>query len=183
MQLFSNKSVQHGFGVTGVLAIVVVVALLGFGGWYVWQAQNKSSNHSAASKQTTQTDPNEGYVVIKEWGVRFKPVSGLDGLTYALRNSGDTAVFSTQQLTTIDARCDAQNSSYSGIGSVIRTITGSAGRFSGIPLTTVNGYDYHYQGAGQAVCVYDATDEAGQTLLQDSGRNFSESIKSLETVQ
>ncbi|HXH26673.1 MAG TPA: hypothetical protein VNG90_02170 [Candidatus Acidoferrum sp.] len=181
-----NNKTQSGFGVVEIIIAVLVVAALAYGGYRLYGHFSKpaaTSNTNSSQVTTTPTDPNAGYVVIKEWGVRFKPVSGLGELKYALRNSDSTVVFSTQQLIAADAHCDAQNSSYSGIGSITRTTTGSAAPFGGTLLTTVNGYDYYYEGAGQASCITDPNNLAGKTLLQTTDTEFSDSIKSLEAAK
>ena len=88
---------QKGFGAVGTVAIVLVLAILAFAGWYVWQKNNKKDaskpNGQTARNETKKpdeqkpTDPSEGgkYLVITEWGVRFPLPEVLKGnVTYSL---------------------------------------------------------------------------------------------------
>lgn len=102
-----QESNQSGFNAILVLVSVAVLTILGTIGWSVYskktqmnsQAQMVSqaqgvkapTNSQSAVQQATvtsdgkaqtqsQEDPNVGYVVIKEWGVRFKVVEGLEDL-------------------------------------------------------------------------------------------------------
>lgn len=58
---------QKGFGVVEVIVIIVVLALIVVGGWYVWQAQNRptgqqpSANTPSATNNNTAVDPYEGW--------------------------------------------------------------------------------------------------------------------------
>src|SRR5207302_6826042 len=95
---------QSGFGVIPIIVIVAIVVVLGLVDYQIYTAQmNKpAANSSTTNNQTSpassqpsnttpnpaqQADPNAGYVVIKEWNVRFKPVSGLTGVEYTKANS------------------------------------------------------------------------------------------------
>ncbi|MDQ7903069.1 hypothetical protein RB614_00855 [Phytohabitans sp. ZYX-F-186] len=71
-----------------IIAIVVVVAAVAFGGWYVWDknkddkpANNSATNTNQGSQGEEQADPSEGgqYLVISEWGVRFELPEELKG--------------------------------------------------------------------------------------------------------
>ena len=54
------------------LLVLILIGGAGFGGWKYWQTQKTN---------TTQKDPTEGgkYLVIKEWGVRFRLPEDLRG--------------------------------------------------------------------------------------------------------
>jgi prepilin-type N-terminal cleavage/methylation domain-containing protein len=83
---------QKGFSVIEILLVVVVVGLIGVVGWLVYDHQNSKAAQTANTQVgTTQKAPNEGYVVVKEWGLRFKAPSGLADIKYAIH--GDTLAF------------------------------------------------------------------------------------------
>lgn len=74
------SSEKKGFSVLVVTFIIVVVGLIGFGGWYVLEQKDKnqdkrdeSSSLSSSNTQNQVLDPTENgkYLVIKEWGVRL----------------------------------------------------------------------------------------------------------------
>lgn len=98
-----KKMHADGFSVVGIVVIVLVIAAIGLGGWYVW---NKNKNDEAANKKNssatqnnannqsdntkTQTDPSEGgkYLVINEWEVRIPIPSELMGqVEYGIRKN------------------------------------------------------------------------------------------------
>lgn len=83
---------SQGFALTGIVVIVTVLAVAGFGGWYVWDKNRSAGNDLKSADTTSQngqnqqpskpsttetakeaSDPSEGgkYLVIREWGVRF----------------------------------------------------------------------------------------------------------------
>jgi hypothetical protein len=196
--LASNK--QSGFSaVIGIIAIVLVVGITVFIGWRLY-SQSKQANSSSSTTQNTtrtpvsrnnqnatppqQTDPNAGYFVIKEWGVRFKAASELNGLEYALRFNDSMAVFSTPSITAVDTRCGIQGADDDGIDSVSRYATNAQQPATEAwYITTINGYNYYFGGSGGADCVSNANDTAGQNLRQMQQSSFSSSIKSLEEEQ
>lgn len=97
---------QSGFSVVEVLLIVSVVGIIGFGGWYVW---DKNQDDNPEQTNTTQQqpnniepnnepvaieeakDPNQGYLVLEEWGLRFKIPDDLTDVEYQIHE--DTASF------------------------------------------------------------------------------------------
>ncbi len=96
------KKHQNGFAALEIMIAVVVIGLLGVAGWLVFNRQTGSPNDSAQTSQETssneenqtntdKTDPNEGYVVLDEWGLRFKAPSGIDDVEYVI--IGDTVAF------------------------------------------------------------------------------------------
>jgi len=58
---------QLGFGVVEVVIIVVVLALIGVGGWYVWEANHKSP--STASNSNTPTNNSNTTNTAKTLGL------------------------------------------------------------------------------------------------------------------
>src|SRR3982750_1646688 len=75
----------RGFSTLLVVA-VLVIAGLGFGGWWVFAKRNTPSVHPASTKNkanatTQESDPSKDreYLVIKEWGVRFRLPDELRG--------------------------------------------------------------------------------------------------------
>jgi hypothetical protein len=93
------KTNQKGFGVVEVLIILVVVSLIAGTGWYVMnkkKAPNKT-NVNATTQQEQQSatieevaeskpDANASYLVINEWGLRFKTPNGLADVTYTIHS-------------------------------------------------------------------------------------------------
>ena len=104
---------QKGFTAIEAVLIVVILAIIGGTGYYVYQANNKSTDtqntaqlnaesavpHKAAGKTT--------YTTITEWGVRA-PYSGSLKLQYTLSSDGKQADFTSDKLVATDAACTDQ---------------------------------------------------------------------------
>lgn len=99
MKLKNNQSgLAH---VAVILLAVVVIGVVGFAGWKVWDSTRTDSSTQSTTPTTTSAttdtsqeptvDPNEGYLVIKQWGLRFKTPSGLTGVKYVIND--DTVAF------------------------------------------------------------------------------------------
>ncbi|MGD8373473.1 MAG: hypothetical protein PVI21_01275 [Candidatus Woesebacteria bacterium] len=193
---------QKGFSPILIIITIATIALLGFIAWRVWDAnQNKSTNNNQStnqaettentnsqSQQTTKptqtTDPNQGYVVIKEWGVRFKPVEGLDAEDVVYKISQDEngygfVAFSTKNLISLDAACSVDDLP---IGTITRTgpqgIDDGAVRITIDDAIEIDGYYYLYMGP-QALC---GTSNAADVEQSAERELLSESVKTLEKV-
>lgn len=190
-----SRQKQAGFGMAVIITtIVVVLAVGGLVAWRVYvankqSAQNNSSQPVAtpASQSTTpipQSDPNAGYVVIKEWGVRFKPVDGLKRVIYGPVVQPDTSVatmgFSTDELVAADANC-----------TVARGAIGVLTRMTSIPESMppsfvaatihIGAYYYYYAGV-QAVCA-DKPGTSTDQLQVQTGNLLRTSIATLEAAK
>jgi len=99
-----QKSKEQGFGTVPIVLAVAVVCLIGGVGWYVWQqaqkrgmqASSTTGQNNQAGKNNNSTDPSEGgkYLVIREWGVRFRLEEMAKGqaLTYKYDGSDSSNV-------------------------------------------------------------------------------------------
>ena len=128
---------QQGFSLAIISIIVLALCIAGIIVWRVYdsnqhkqdsQWQASSTNQTTSTATTTdntqqsaqKTDPNAGYIVIKEWGVRFKPVDGLDGVVYGVGfnkvSSTEEARFSTTQLAEYSNSCGVGTDSQPPLG-------------------------------------------------------------------
>jgi prepilin-type N-terminal cleavage/methylation domain-containing protein len=98
------KRNEKGFSVVEVLVVIIIVGLIAAIGWFVVGKQKDKATNSDATKNTTQqtadkdttqettkANPNEGFLVVKEWGLRFKTPTGLADVKYAIHD--DTLAF------------------------------------------------------------------------------------------
>jgi type II secretory pathway pseudopilin PulG len=140
------KNNQKGFGVVEILVVIVVIGLLGTVGWLVYNRQKTKTTEyptsqtntieqkeEATAEPTNKTDPNGGYFVVKEWGLRFKAPSGLTDIRYTIH--GDTlAFFAKPTGTDVQYRTDydkyADGLSEYAIGNLYRS-TNSTKPFAG----------------------------------------------------
>lgn len=114
----SKEQTQRGFGAVGTVAIVLILAVLAFAGWYVWQKNSNKKDTNKPNGQTSQNqnndtkkpdeqkpvDPTEGgkYLVITEWGVRF-PLSAqlqndVDYGIFTFKNGDQAAYFASKNI-------------------------------------------------------------------------------------
>ena len=122
----SRREQQAGFSIVIVLAVVAVFAILGTGGWIVYQHNRVKVTDAAAnstsstvqkttttqSAQTTST-ANESVINIPELGIQITVPNDIKDVSYkigtATLNDGRKetfASFTTKALSAIDAGCD-----------------------------------------------------------------------------
>ncbi len=160
-----NKK-SPGFSLPIAIVALLVIGALGFIGWRLYDA-NRSNQHpqSEVTANQQQVGPNEGYVVIKEWGVRFKPANGVGTVIYgalpaatvpyateelALPDGSIKIVISTKELAERGSDCGVEKNT-----TTPWTIYRSPQPLNvaqGVTLGKVGDYYYYYFGA-QAACV------------------------------
>jgi hypothetical protein len=108
-----------------IIIAILSVALIGAVGILFWQnfinkptekastdtamvAKADSKQAVSESPQATANNPNEGYLVLNDWGVRFKPTSSVK-ISYELKNDGHwngDYWFTTDTLKNLGGYCD-----------------------------------------------------------------------------
>ncbi len=166
-----KKLNQDGIASTLVILIVVLVLAVGGIGWYVYNAQKKTnstldnttksqSEPQKSTKPTTPTttkpvaDPNTGYLVVKEWGVKFKEGALTQDPEYAIKDD-HTLYLSTKTYSSKvgGSACGANGST----GQLIRGKAGYDTNGMGLAIEKVSSavkvgdYYYFWQGP-QAGC-------------------------------
>lgn len=162
----SRKS-EQGNVLEIVIIAVLALAVIGLLVWRFVDSNNKKTEEATTSTQTEQStetkdntkqsvqeaDLNEGYIVLEDWGVRFKP-SGGTRFSYSKTKDGDYYRFSTSVLENLGKYCEA---SEGGKGTVFRSPTKdpSDSVVYGLPLNNgqaINGYYYFMQGPQSMGC-------------------------------
>ncbi len=141
----------------------------------------KKSTSNTESNELTNTD-TEQYLVIKEWGVKFRINEGIKGTFYVL--NGNEARFSTETFAALDKYCDPRlkdgDSSYGGlVGTLVRgrqedrvgNMTAAEWDPAG---KTINGYYYYFLNA-QSPCTENHTNEE-----LSFSQNFKNALKTLQ---
>ncbi len=127
---------KHGFGLVGILLIVVVIGVVGFAGWYVVISKNskqnnsievvsKSNNAEPAIEANTSTENSNNtesisetndnfknsnikqeYLDIVEWGVRIPLSSEIRGAYYKVNDSFEQSASNPTSLTIYSEETD-----------------------------------------------------------------------------
>lgn len=120
------KKNQHGFSLSVVLVVILVLGVIGFAGWYLYE-QNKTSDATGSTIAQPQGAKQEGkadaaltnedkYLVIGQWGVKVKLDSNTQNATYSFESPDQTnfLTLSTPELDKISAtyeNCKGANKS------------------------------------------------------------------------
>ena len=117
-------STQNGFAVIEAILIVIILAIVGGTGLFVYQSSKSSDETLNAAAKVAQSSPPkvtkkivptlkaQNYFVVKEWGVRA-PYGGSDTLTYRFDNGLVTVI--SKQLAAANSGCATY-----GAGQIVR---------------------------------------------------------------
>lgn len=111
------KSGQKGFTVVEALLLLILLAIMGFTGYYVWHSQKQTNNSLNAASNTklaapakksiaSGTSKSSNMIVFKEFGVQIPASSALKGLTYTVSSGGINLI--TPELSAAIAKCNGQ---------------------------------------------------------------------------
>ena len=138
------KQNQQGFLIVEVLLLILVIAVLGLGGWYVWHSNHKSSTPTQATNSPTDTSTSENstkYLTITSQKVRLPLTSELSGLSAgSVEDSGystaDKSVTVTASELDKDWTCEADANGSKGIIGTISITTQAKRSGPGDPAVT-----------------------------------------------
>ena len=158
-----------------VLIFCFITLAAGIAWWLAWNATQSSSQ--STTSQTVQPNPNAGYVVIKEWGTRFKPADGLAGVVYyrVPQGNDDFLAFTTEDLAKADEHCGPTSGNIALAGVTRSKEPDSPG--SGQRYGPINGYYYYVRSSGAACSTTPNNLESGSRSL------LLQSLGSLEAAQ
>jgi hypothetical protein len=177
-----NIQKQHGFSALIIVLLIALVGVIGFVGWRMYDASQQANSQQATQNTNNQTqqptDPNEGYVVIKEWGVRFKPVEGLTGVEYFKPNAlnSDNVTFTTTELSRLSTYCSSKNGDI-----ILGLLSRSSAERERAGSVVAKIGEYYYQYAGpQAACTESSEHDAIESKTITA---LSKSLNSLEAAK
>lgn len=153
-----------------MLLIVVIIGILGFAGYFIWHRQNVANKaHNEAStaqdlplKSGTPIHPRtigskvvagQTYLVIKEWGVKFKLPDSVKGTSYVMSDDSQSAELQLASLA--DTPCEKAG----WLGHIYRSDTNpeeavAEGAVPNFASTKFGAYYYVYT-PPQNMCVQD----------------------------
>jgi Tfp pilus assembly protein PilV len=197
---------QKGFAALEALLIAIILAIIGGTGYYVYQANNKSTdtqnaaqvaaNSAVKHKKGAAKKPAaaQQYLTIKEWGVRGKLDSSVTP-EYAITSDANQtwARLSSDQLIAADPQCSVANSA----GGIINRAKADdhaynqAGDDLGITIKqeidngTLKNYKkvgvyYYWLDPGQAAC--GAAAAATQAIQDKTIAAFKSAVSNFEAI-
>lgn len=197
----------HGFSVVEILIALFLVLLLVIGGWYLWSrttttpkdqsastATTRAGSSASPQKEPTVADPSEGgkYLVIKEWGVRFRVPDPLrNDIKYGIftfNNGEQAAYFASKELASksADGRCDLASISDSagqGVYGGTIALTRSKSQPEGAAELSfrIDGADYWYAlGVANGGACYEG--DSGQEKSKFNSL-INEAVRKLEPIE
>ncbi len=186
--------------------VIIGVLVLVIAGLVVWRFMGGSSNTTNSSSQDSTTsqeaattnssdtknstsqaaDPNEGYVVIAGWGVRFKTISGFSVKYYKAPDSSGYELyeFTTPTVEALDG-CSGKNTAgriNAYLGGVERTTEKlDLENMASAPKALYNGNKignyYYYYSHPQALCSMSDADTATETAQTATMQSFLSTLE------
>jgi len=89
----TNKQHDGGFGTVGILLTIIVLLLVGAGGWYVFHKNKKSDTNgtntanSQQNKTGNNSNPQTAYLTVKELGIRLTLTDPIKDAYYKVKDS------------------------------------------------------------------------------------------------
>jgi hypothetical protein len=159
-----------------LIVLLFVIVFAGLTGFIAWKALDSRPAESPASSQP-QADPNDGYIVIKEWGVRFKPVDGLnlsDTQYFKAKTTSDSLFVTSKQLADTEPNCGEQTSQVAPLGLFSRSHKEDPQL--GEVVAKIGEYSYQYRGSDTAC----SANSANYTLESNYRKLIGQSLTKLE---
>ncbi|OVE79336.1 hypothetical protein BVY00_00710 [bacterium G20] len=120
------KEISAGFGLIEALLVILILAVASFGGYWVWHTHHKNKTSTANTTPATSSAPvnqtatsqpasnQQGYLVIKELGIRMKLTSETSDAYYVM-SSHNSPSLSVHYLDNTDCKATAAVSPDTGI--------------------------------------------------------------------
>jgi len=120
-----NKKTQSGFAHVVVLTVILAVALVGTLGFVYWQNFMKPKDEVVKTNDTKdkvvvekpvandEATSTEGYLVLEDWGVKFKLPSdlGSNAINY-YKSDNDNYIFTTSKIEALGQDCSHDSSHF-----------------------------------------------------------------------
>ena len=195
---------QKGFSAIIVLLILILIAVIGFTGYYVWDTQKSKNKQTTQNAQTNTESPNvvnsqeqtevakptdaQKYLVIKEWGVKIpaqnEVISDYIYFMEDSHNGVEQIGLSTTKLSNITCKDSGEKINNFIVGRLYRTksiddlANATNGKSTLLQPVKIGEYNYIYWG-GSGYGNMCNTDQSVADLIQETRKNFEDINKTL----
>lgn len=183
------KSGQKGFTVVETLLVLILLAIIGFTGYYVWHSQknaNSNLNSAVTTSSKTQTATNSNKFVFKELGVQIDLPNSLKDLKYDVSSLNGTTYLNltTPEYNAALLKCDPSSTSGGTIVSIAK-IPGQFNQDENIGSGNLHQFkDFWISGASPngIVCADSASDQDKAEWQTSFQGNFQAVKNAFETA-
>ncbi|HVS58961.1 MAG TPA: hypothetical protein VHD60_04500 [Candidatus Saccharimonadales bacterium] len=188
-----TSSSEHGFAAVETILIIIILAIIGLTGWYVWHSKQNADKTLNTASQTTKNDtvaPQTSYLTVKEWSVKIPLSTDIKDAYYVYNQQNDTVYLSKDSYKGTNCAAD-------------QTTLGALGRFTADQKDAMNGQlmtslypnavkigtYYYYYVHPQAACdgaKTDSTatfDSAKASVASGQMDNFKQAVAHIMSVQ
>jgi len=180
---------EAGFSVVEAILILIILATIGFAGWYVYHKNHKTvpastSKTSAIISSKKPAMPAQQYLDVKEWGIKI-PLSSTISDAYYVAATDSTGTM-WLGLKSLDSTCAASNANNAGAGGADLALAALV-RVAPSDLEPVQGKPYSQLYPGTVIGGYfigyvshpDATSCTSATKLRLINTVFSTAVKGI----
>jgi hypothetical protein len=86
------KNTQKGFALIESLLIILILVIIGFGGYFVWHTQKQTNKNNTDTVKVSQSSippsSSQKYLTIEEWGVKVPLVADDSDAYYTIDKLG-----------------------------------------------------------------------------------------------
>lgn len=189
-----NKT-QKGFALIESLLIILILTIIGFGGYYVWHTQkqtDKTNSDTLKASQSTTVPSSDNspvaYLTIKEWGVRMKLSNETTSLYYAIKpDDPNVAYLGFRTIDKIAPSCAADQHSLALIfrqtpAQHDENVKSSNGLPADIGTTKIGDYYYGYEHS-HAACDDGTIDQENAINKAQPNQDLQAIFDTLEAAQ
>lgn len=173
----SKNKQQRGFSAISIIIIVLVIAALAATGWYILDKNKKED--SASNVNNSNSQAQNDYLVIKEWGVRVRLNNSVHDAMYTELGSGSVGL-TTASLRSIKGCEEGFPVTYvrAKKGDPIGTIVADD---RGVP-PMIKIEDYYYLNTGSGNSCANFQDQKGSEKAANVREGLNEAFKTLEKI-
>lgn len=171
---------NRSFSIIELVIITAVLLLLAFVGWEVYDANRDKQARENLKPRPSQM--KDGFVIIKEWGVRFKPDESLGEIMYfkPQGSTEDEFAFNSSKLIELNKDC-ADEVRFTPLGTISRDLKQNEAKQL-VKIDSDNYRYYYHHRAGKICTRTPQSNFTGEQLTQKLIESFRETTEILPSL-